>query len=268
MQRCAAATTRATASRRRRDGQEGADSRAARQPGGFPDTNGRLKREKSGHPMLVWVGLEVRVRAIVAAVMLMTWGCGSAVDGPAESMGAPPPVGAPPVSSGFTPEQTEFLRWTFREAVEDLPTRGDLQVLEQRLELKIERESNNLIRWFVGTALAGVGVLAANLLRSCGHGREIGPVVDVSGGRLPADVDAVQGELRAVRGRGLGDHGRGEAERCRCSTAPATAVAMMSAAAAALARSRGFRRTCCRRCWTGCRNGPPFDSQSAGANRA
>ena len=101
------------------------------------------------------------MRAIVAAVMLMTWGCGSAVDEPAESMAAPSPVSAPPVSSGFTPEQTEFLRWTVREAVEELPTRGDLEVVEQRLELKIERESNNLIKWFVGTALAGVGVIAA-----------------------------------------------------------------------------------------------------------
>ena len=111
--------------------------------------------------MLVWVGLGVEVRAIVAAVVLMTWGCASAVDEPAASTAAPPPVGAPPASSGFTPEQTEFLRWTVREAVEDLPTRGDLRVLEQRLELKIERESNNLIGWFVGTALAGAGVIAA-----------------------------------------------------------------------------------------------------------
>jgi len=111
--------------------------------------------------MVVWVGSEVQVRAIVAAVVLMTWGCASAEDETAASPAVPPPVGAPPASSGFTPEQTEFLRWTVREAVEDLPTRGDLEILEQRLELKIERESSNLIKWFVGTALAGVGVIAA-----------------------------------------------------------------------------------------------------------
>ena len=100
------------------------------------------------------------MRAIVAAMVFMTWGCASAVDEPAATTAAPP-VAVPPVSSGFTAEQTEFLRWTVREAVEDLPTRGDLQLLEQRLELKIERESNNLIKWFAGTALAGVGVIAA-----------------------------------------------------------------------------------------------------------
>ena len=65
--------------------------------------------------MVVWVGSEVQVRAIVAAVVLMTWGCASAVDEPAAAPAVPRPVGAPPVSSGFTPEQTEFLRWTVRE---------------------------------------------------------------------------------------------------------------------------------------------------------
>ena len=111
--------------------------------------------------MVVWMGSEVQLRAIVAAVVLMAWGCASAGDEPAASPAAPPAVGAPPAASGFTPEQTEFLRWIVREAVEDLPTRGDLEVLEQRLQLRIERESSNLIKWFVGTALAGLGVVAA-----------------------------------------------------------------------------------------------------------
>lgn len=138
------------------------------------DTNGGDGSEGAegrGFHMVVWVSWEVHLRAIAAAVVLMTWGCASAVDEPAASTVAPPPVGAPPASSGFTPEQTEFLRWTVREAVEDLPTRGDLEVLEQRLELKIERESNNLIEWFVGTALAGVGVIAAIFFGAAGLGR-------------------------------------------------------------------------------------------------
>ena len=138
------------------------------------DTNGGDGSEGAegrGFHMVVWVSWEVHVRAIAAAVVLMTWGCASAVDEPAASTVAPPPVGTPPASSGFTPEQTEFLRWTVREAVEDLPTRGDLEVLEQRLELKIERESTNLIKWFVGTALAGVGVIAAIFFGAAGLGR-------------------------------------------------------------------------------------------------
>lgn len=138
------------------------------------DTNGGDGSEGAegrGFHMVVWVSGEVHVRAVAAAVVLMTWGCASAVDEPAASTVAPPPVGAPPASSGFTPEQTGFLRWTVREAVEDLPTRGDLGVLEQRLELKIERESNNLIEWFVGTALAGVGVVAAIFFGAAGLGR-------------------------------------------------------------------------------------------------
>ena len=138
------------------------------------DTNGGDGSERAegrGFHMVVWESGEVHVRAVAAAVVLMTWGCASAVDEPAASTVAPPPVGAPPASSGFTPEQTEFLRWTVREAVEDLPTRGDLRVLEQRLELKIERESNNLVQWFVGTALAGVGVIAAIFFGAAGLGR-------------------------------------------------------------------------------------------------
>ena len=108
------------------------------------DTNGGDGSEGAegrGFHMVVWVSGEVHVRAIAVAVVPMTCGCASAVDEPAASTVAPPPVGAPPASSGFTPEQTGFLRWTVREAVEDFPTRGDLEVLEQRLALKIERES-------------------------------------------------------------------------------------------------------------------------------
>lgn len=138
------------------------------------DTNGGDGSEgaegRASH-MVVWASREVQVRAIAAAVVLMTWGCASAVEDPAASTVAPPPVGAPPASSGFTPEPTEFLRWTVREAVEDLPTRGDLEDFEQRLELKIERQSDNLIKWFVGTALAGVGVIAAIFFGAAGLGR-------------------------------------------------------------------------------------------------
>jgi len=67
--------------------------------------------------------------------------------------------------AGFTPEQAEEQAGALSEVLEvnlkELATKGDLAMLEARIEAQLEKNKTETIKWNVGAILAAAGLAIA-----------------------------------------------------------------------------------------------------------